>query len=141
MTEFRFRGRWVLFVPIVLASVTADAQAPTFGSQYDIQRVEIKDSEGRIHRVVTLTRRQDGDYDVRSLDVTRDIRLSGLLRNQGEGRFEGDIFDTASGTLRGVRVIETETGVMTIDETDYASGDITSGEIRCVDRQCTYRRR
>lgn len=141
MNEPEFPARWPLILYLVLASVTANAQAPTFGSPYDVQRVEIKDPERGIERVVTLTKRPDGDYDMRSLDVNRDTRLSGLLRNQGQGRFEGDIYNSASGTFRGIRVIEREPGVMELEQTDYASGTKTSGEIRCAATQCTYRRR
>jgi len=126
---------------VTLPYAAAWGQVPTFGSPYDFQRVEIRDAKLGIDKVVTLTKRADGDYEMRSLDLNRNSRSSGLLRNQGEGRFEGDIFDSARGTFRGIKVVEREPGVMDLEETDYASGQKTSGEIRCTDNQCTYRRR
>lgn len=141
MTEPRPLTPCAILLALGLAWGAAEAQVPTFGSPYDVQRVEIKDPERGIHRVVTLTKRSDGDYDLRSLEVNSGSRTAGLLRNQGEGRFEGDIFDAARGTFRGIRVTEREPGVLELEETDYASGRKIAGEIRCSEDQCTYRRK
>ena len=119
----------------------AAAQAPTFGSPYRQQQFEIESADGSVHRLVTLTKRADGDYDMRSVDVKGNSHMNGVLRSEGGNRFSGDIFDTGSGLFRHVMIRERDTGESEIEIADYGADTRISGVIRCHEGQCRYHRK
>lgn len=133
----------LLSIGLVLAqaSTPVNAQAPVFGSPYQQQQVEIFNPATGTRRTVTLTKRADGDYEMQSVEAGTGRQSSGLLRNEGGGRFDGDVFDSSHASFRQVVVTEEGEGIFGIEELDYGSGSRTSGTIRCSEGSCSYKPR
>ena len=125
---------------LILATAGAvEAQAPTFGSPMVQQRVEIKNKVTGDRLVLSLSKRQDGDYNIESLDIDSGRRSSGVLRADTDVRYSGDIFDHARGTFREVVLVERGGGEFGIEQFDYVTGKRVRGTMRCGEAGCTYR--